>query len=134
MDKDRIIPEGRLEGRRKRQELKLTLIKLDDLNVQASEIGEEFSTLAESDTVEAIQELPSFIQRVRDINPDRVCESIAGGPIRIGLFHCLMRLENSIQSWRVTYVKHSYVSVSSTLMNRTISARRGISLWWRSLC
>jgi len=47
---------------------------------QAGDIAEEYQQLMRQYPNEAIDKLPEFIDRIRDINPERAYESLAGGP------------------------------------------------------
>lgn len=51
-----------------------------NMNVKAKKIAEDFSQLMVNNPSLAIQELPDFLKKVRDINKHRAYEAVAGGP------------------------------------------------------
>jgi hypothetical protein len=56
------------------------LHQMGDMYQASDRIAEFYSEIAMTSPLEAIRALPAFLEKVRDINPERAYESLAGGP------------------------------------------------------
>jgi len=69
------------QGRLNKKRIDQFMAKLDGIYGLAADIAAEFSELLAQNPLEAIEKLPEFIDRTRDINENRAyVEAVAGGP------------------------------------------------------